>query len=166
MDQSAYDQAAYDTLFGPKNWGRNMKKTSYSWCEKWGFWGFWHIPIWNATKNGNFTRGLFGLTTGFWRCISRTIGHQRQRWPRMSFFGISADELMDCSHQLDGVEIDHIQVTGNWPIQGMTVSRWISALQVLQSLRRAPGLRSNEVCYGQLSWYLWWPHPCHHHSFT
>ena len=50
------------------------------------------------------------------------MGHQRQRWPQMSFFGISADELMDCSHQLDGVEIDHIQVTGNWPIQGMTVS--------------------------------------------
>lgn len=36
------------------------------------------------------------------------MGHQCQRWPRMSFFGISADELMDCSHLSAGRG-------GNWP---------------------------------------------------
>lgn len=86
------------------------------------------------------------------------------------FSGLRRESLLDsdfmCNNLLKSLD-DRWQATLQllhrlvpWRIAPGTISRslamsgcekssqWISALQVLQSLRRAPGLRSNEVCYG------------------
>eukprot|EP00435_Cladocopium_sp_Y103_P038275 s123_g10.t1 len=86
------------------------------------------------------------------------------------FSGLRRASLVDsdfmCNNLLKSLEdrwqatLQLLQLVPSWRIAPGTISRslamsscekssqWISALQVLQSLGRATGLRSNEVCYG------------------